>query len=202
MTCWPRAVLATLLLCSSAPVMVAAQSEAQAVQGNPTASRVWIAVGGGFTTMQGSCSICEESDPHRRGGSVLGSIGYPVNSRVDIGGEVFWSSIGTSGSIYTTHLDAVARFRPWSSSGFFLTGGAGMAFVRNWVDEATATPITSKTLSIVVGAGWALRPTERVGFQVFGAHHAAAFGDLPTPRGEVGDVLANFWSVGAAIVIR
>ena len=49
--------------------------------------------------------------------------------------ELFWMPVDSAGGrIRTTHLDAVAQFRPWASQGFFLKGGAGMAFVRNWVD--------------------------------------------------------------------
>jgi hypothetical protein len=37
---------------------------------------------------------------------------------------------------------------------------------------------------------------------VFGSQHMAAMGDLQTPGDSVPDVVGNFWSVGAAIVIR
>ena len=55
---------------------------------------------------------------------------------------------------------------------------------------------------MVIGAGWAFRPAERVGFQVFGAQHVAALGDLQTAEEDVPDVVGNFWSLGVAIVIR
>jgi hypothetical protein len=32
--------------------------------------------------------------------------------------------------------------------------------------------------------------------------HASALRDLQTADGEIGDVIGNFWSVGAAIVFR
>jgi hypothetical protein len=81
-------------------------------------------------------------------------------------------------------------------------GGAGMAFVENWVDVLGPEPINSKALSIVLGAGWAFRPSSRVGYQLFGTQHAAAIGDLQTGEGDMPDVMGNFWSLGAAIVIR
>ena len=122
---------------------------------------------------------------------------------MDVGGEVFWMPVDTAdGRIRTTHFDAVAQFRPWASQGFFLKGGAGMAFVRNWVDVLGQDSINSKALSVVIGGGWAFRPAERVGFQVFAAQHVAALGDLQTAEGDVPDVVGNFWSLGAAIVIR
>ncbi len=81
----------------------------------------------------------------------------------------------------------------------------GMAFVRNFVYDGTGTqpPITSKALGLGYAAGWAFRRSDRVGLQMFGAQHVAALGDFQTGGGAIAtDVIANFWSVGAAIVIR
>jgi hypothetical protein len=62
--------------------------------------------------------------------------------------------------------------------------------------------VGGEALSVVIGTGWAFRPARRVGFQVFGAQHVAALGDLQTPDEDVEDVVGNFWSLGIAIVIR
>jgi hypothetical protein len=99
-------------------------------------------------------------------------------------------------------VDAVAQYRLWASQGFFLKGGAGMAFVRNWVDAVGPSSINQKALSVVIGAGWAFRPAARVGVQIFGSQHAGAIGDLQTAGGDVPDVMGNFWSFGAGLVIR
>ena len=77
-----------------------------------------------------------------------------------------------------------------------------MAFVRNWIDATGPDAINSKALSVVVGAGWAFRPGARIGLQIFGAQHATALGDFQTGDGDIGDVIGNSWSIGAAIVIR
>ena len=50
--------------------------------------------------------------------------------------------------------------------------------------------------------GWTFRRNERVGVQIFGAQHVASLGDLETSLGTVENVIANFWSVGATLVIR
>jgi hypothetical protein len=122
---------------------------------------------------------------------------------MDVGAELFWMPAESeSNRIRTTHVDVVAQFRPWASRGFFVKGGAGMAFVRNWVDTLGTSAANSKALSVVVGAGWAFRPAARVGLQLFGAQHAAALGDLQTADGEVQDVMGNFWSLGVGVVIR
>jgi hypothetical protein len=182
-------VLMTLL-----PALCAAQSDP---------SRLWIVAGGASTTVRGDCQTCEEDYPYRHGGSILADIGYRATPRMDVGAEIFWAPIDTNaGQIRATHFDAVAQFRPWQSHGFFLKGGAGMGFVRNWVDTLGTDAINSKALSVVIGGGWAFRTEQRVSFQLFASQHALALGDLQTEHGEVADVMGNYWSIGAAIVIR
>ena len=159
--------------------------------------------GGAFATMRGDCQTCEEDFPYRHAGAVLVDVGYRANPRMDVGVEVYWMPIDTAeGTIRTTHIDAVAQFRPWASQGFFLKGGAGMAFVRNWVDTLGSDSFNEKALSVIIGAGWVFRPTARLGLQVFGTQHALALGDLQASEGPIPDVIGNRWSVGAAVVIR
>lgn len=166
-------------------------------------SHLWLVAGGAFSTLRGDCQTCEGERPYRHAGSVLANIGYRVNPRMDVGAEVMWMPVDTEdGRVRTTHVDAIAQFRPWASKGFFLKGGAGMAFVRNWVDVLSSDAINSKALSLVIGAGWVFRPAARVGLQLFGAQHAGALGDLQTASGDVNDVMGNYWSLGAGIVIR
>jgi hypothetical protein len=198
----------SVLLGWLAPAMAGAQSAPPTPSTGTTneaseASSLWLVAGGGASTVRGDCQTCEEDFPYRHAGSVLANIGYRLNPRMDVGAELFWMPVDTAqGRIRTTHLDAVAQFRPWASQGFFLKGGAGMAFVRNWVDLLGPDSIDSKALSVVIGAGWAFRPAERVGLQVFGTQHFAALGDFQTPGEDVPDVVGNFWSLGIAIVIR
>ncbi len=179
------------------PAVAAAQSTAS------EPSRLWIVAGAASATVRGDCQTCEEDYPYRHGPSLLGNIGYRLNERAEIGGEIFWVPIDLDdGQLRTTHFDAVAQFRPWRTKGFFIKGGAGMAFVRNWVDTLGPDAINSKALSVVIGGGWAFRSDKRVGFQVFASQHAGALGDLQTASSEVQDVLGNYWSFGAALVFR
>ena len=178
---------------------------AQAAAGDPPSppSRTWVVVGAGSSTARGDCQTCEEDFPYRSGGSILGNVGYRLNPRADIGAEILWVPVETQqGEIRATHFDAIVQVRPWSSHGFFLKGGAGMAFIRNWIDAVGPAPINSKALSIAIGGGWAFRPTNRIGFQVFASQHAGAIGDLQTASGDVPDVMGNFWTIGAAMVFR
>jgi hypothetical protein len=166
-------------------------------------SRRWLTAGTAFAVARGDCQTCEEDFPYRRNASVLINAGYRANRRMDVGAEIFWMPAETeSGHANTTHIDAVAQFRPWASKGFFLKGGAGMAFLRNWVDAIGPSPTNQKALSVIIGGGWAFRPDRRVGYQFFAAQHVAAVGDTPTATGSIEDVVANFWSLGVSIVIR
>jgi len=174
-------------------------------QDTPSAppSRLWIVAGGASGTLRGHCQDCGADFPFRHGGAIVGNAGYRVNSRVDVGADVFWMQWNNdSGRIRATALDAVAQFRPWESTGFFVKGGAGMAFVRNWVRSFGSNPDNSKALAVVIGGGWEFRPKGRLGLQLFAMQHVGALGDLQTVNGPIGDVTGNFWTLGAALVIR
>jgi hypothetical protein len=198
--CRRRLVLTALLALINAAA-VRAQTEA--------APRMWIAVGGTSTTMQGACGEgCDLESPYFNTGTVLANIGYRVNARTDAGAEIAWtpSTSATGEDIRTTFIVGVAQFRPWESKGFSVKGGMGMAFVRNWVYDFTggvsAPPFTSKALGLTYSAGWTFRHTQRVSVQIFGAQHVATLGDLQTSAQKYENVIANFWSVGAVLVFR
>jgi len=196
--------LAIAVVCAG--TTASAQSASESSSGEDLkgpGSDFWFVGGGSFSTIRGDCQTCEEDYPYRHSGSVLANAGVRVTPRMDAGLEFFWMPMDTAaGRIRNTHIDAVAQFRPWASKGFFVKGGAGMAFVRNWVDVISPDAFNQKALSIVLGAGWVFRPQARIGLQVFGAQHAAALGDLQTATGQVPDVMGNFWSLGGGIVIR
>jgi hypothetical protein len=193
-----------LCLLALAPTLTFAQAPPQAASSPaPDGSRLWLVAGAAYATMRGDCQTCEQDFPYRHSYAVLGDIGYRANPRMDVGAEIYWMPIETSqGTIRTTHLDAVAQFRPWASKGFFVKGGAGMAFVRNWIDVLGSDSFNEKALSVVIGAGWVVRPTSRLGLQFFATQHALAMGDLQYSEGLIQDVIGNRWSAGAAVVIR
>jgi len=190
------------ILCICVVLVWLIPAPAQAQDAQPP-SRLWIVAGGASGTLRGHCQDCEQDFPFRHGGAVVGNAGYRVNSRMDVGADVFWMQWhNESGHIRATALDAVAQFRPWGSKGFFVKGGAGMAFVRNWVETLGPHPDDSKALAVVIGGGWEFRARGRFGLQLFAMQHVGALGDLQTLQGPVANVTGNFWSLGAAIVIR
>ena len=207
-----RQILTSLLLLPLIATAAAAQqAPAPAATPAPKTEGVhpWIVIGGGYTSVLGDCPDCTQEPRYGSAGSFLANIGVSLNSRADIGGELMWvpSQTVSGETLRTTYVMAVGQFRFWKNSGFFVKGGAGMAFVRNWVVDLsggsnTAPPFTSKALSVGIGAGyeWRLRP--RFGVQVFGSQHVAALGDLQANQTTIENVVGNFWTVGGAIVFR
>lgn len=199
-----RGLLALALTCFT-PVEGRAQA---ANTSEAEQSGTWIVLGGAATTLRGDCQDCEVDSGYLHAGALLANIGWRVNSRVDAGAELFWvpATSAAGDDIRATFVMAAAQFRPWTSHGFFLRTGMGMAFVRNWVYDASGSgerpPFTTKALGLAYGAGWAFRRTERVGFDIFGTQHVAALGDFQTSTGTVENVVGNFWSLGVAFVIR
>jgi hypothetical protein len=205
-------VMAFALACL-APVMARAQSATPAAQpaAPPAAepSRLWLVLGGASTTLRGDCQ--EDCPAHGTGaylhtGSVLGIAGYRLSPHMDVGVEVTWvpATLTTGDTARSTFILGAAEYKPWADRGLFLKAAVGMAFVRNFPYDATGTlpPATSKGLGLSYSAGWTFRKQERVGLQLFGAQHVVALGDFQLGQTTVNDVLGNYWSVGAAIVIR
>jgi hypothetical protein len=196
-----RAAWLAVLLCL-APVLAHAQ---QAQPAAPSELRPWIAVGGSWTTMLGDCTNCEIAN-YLHSGGVMGNVGFSLNSRADLGGEIFWvpQTLTNGDEIRVTYLLAATDFRPWRTKGFFLKAGVGMAFMTNWLKalDDQEPPVRSKAFALELGAGWEWTLHGRFGGQVWGTQHAAALGDLQLSDQVIQNVMGNFWSVGAGIVIR
>jgi hypothetical protein len=202
MTALRRAVAVFGVLGSLAPVVAGAQeSQPVPADGKPGP---WVVFGGASTTLLGDCEDCA-GDTYMHSGGAFAQGGVALNRRADLGGELFWvyATIPSGDHVRAVFLMATVQFRPWQTRGFFLKGGAGIAFVRNWLKVfEEAPPSESKALGIEVGAGWEWRRRSHIGLQVFGGHHVAALGDLETSERTLENVVGNVWSIGAAIVIR
>jgi hypothetical protein len=187
-------------------IVVTTAAAQSATQGSEP-GKIWIVAGGSSTTLLGDCTGCA-ADTYLHTGAVLGIVGKSITRRTDGGVEVLWVPNTAVGGgevpIRTTFLTGAFQFRPWMSKGFFVRFNVGMAFVRNWTIELNGEtpPITSKAFAVGLGAGWEWRFNGRVGGQIFGTQHVAALGDLTAADTTAENVMGNFWSVGAAIVIR
>jgi len=205
-----RRLLQALCAAVVAVVIAPASALAQTSVAAPTPASsdtngVWILAGGGATTLLADCTECE-TNTYRHTGSVIAGIGVTASRRVDYGAELMWvPSTSSSGDhVRTAFIGATIQFRPWTTRGFFLRGSSGMAFIRNWIITPTIETEASRSKAFALGltAGWEWRTRGRLGAQVFGAQHVAALGDLSTSTGTVHNVIGNFWTVGAAVIIR
>ena len=95
----------------------AAQAPAPAAsEAGSTASNLWVTIGTAFSTQRGDCQTCEEDFPYRHAAGLLANAGYRVNPRMNVGAEFFWVPSETDfGTLNSTHVDAVAQFRPWAT---------------------------------------------------------------------------------------
>lgn len=206
-----RLLVLVVALACLAPVAVRAQSAPEpAAAASTTDPGQWsIVLGGTATTLRGDCQ--EDCPAHGTGaylhtGSVIGMALYRVSAHIDAGAEVSWvpATLATGDDARSTFVMGAALYQPWPARGLFLKAAVGMAFVRNFPYDGSGTlpPATSKGLGFSYAAGWTFRQQARVGLQIFGAHHVAALGDFRTSQATINDVIGNYWSLGAAIVIR
>jgi len=197
MSRWRVALATAAVLCLCAVPARAQQTSSD--------SRLWLAAGGTWTTLLGDCTNCDIEHYLHTGGLLIDA-GIAINPRTTLGGELFWvpATLTTGDHIRVSFLLAAAEFRPWRRHGFLIKTGAGMAFLTNWLDvlDDTEPPIRSKAFALALGAGWEWRLAGRFGAQVFGSQYATALGDLETSGQTIENVMGNFWSAGAAIVIR
>jgi hypothetical protein len=197
--------LVLLLLClTSAPARAQALPPASA-QVSALPSRLWVVVGGGSTSLLGDCTDCA-ADDYIHSGNFMLNAGVSINRRTDIGAEIFFvpTTLETGEPISVSFVMAAVQFRPWQNRGFFLKAASGLASLKNWlgtIDGANEAQ-RSTAFALGLGTGWEWRMRGRVGAQVFGSQHVVALGDLETNTQTAENVMGNFWSFGAAIVIR
>jgi hypothetical protein len=148
-----------------------ASALAQGAQPAPP-SRLWIVAGGASGTLRGHCQECAQDFPFRSWRRPRRQCRLPSQSASGRRGRPAVDAVANeSGRIRATAIDAVAQFRPWESKGFFVKGGAGMAFVRNWVRTIGPNPDDSKALAVVIGGGWEFNPKGPLGLQLFAMQH-------------------------------
>ena len=206
-----RIAAAIIALLGATPIAAQAQATPPtASEANPP-SKMWLVLGGTSTTLRGDCQedcVAHGTGDYLHAGSVLVIAGTRVNRQMDVGAEVSWVPATTADGtpVRTTFLLADRPVQAVGHTGLLRKRqrrhGLRSQF-RLRRDRAPCRRSRRRRLGLSYGAGWAFRRADRVGFQVFGAQHAAALGDFQTAGGVIAtDVIGNFWSIGAAIVIR
>jgi hypothetical protein len=172
-------------------------------------SKSWIAVGTGYAAARAGCATCDREGVVTKSYPILVDAGVKVTPRVDAGLELYWVrlKVNDEDPIQTTFILGVVQMRPWVDRGLFLRAGMGIGIVGNGLfnpnGPALAPPYTTNALAINFGVGWEFKVSRHFGFQVHGMQHVAALGELTTEAGErIRNVVGNYWTIGAAIVIR
>jgi hypothetical protein len=187
-------------------------AEAQSTSGTPSSpaaeSWIWIVAGGGFAVARGGCTECDRSGVYLRDRGWLIDGGARVNQRADAGIEISWvgSQVEDDGDpIRTTFVLGVGQFRPWLEHGLFIKAGMGVGFAGNGIYSVALPidpPYSTNALAVVYGVGWVFKRDRRLAMQIYGNHHVAAIGELNTGTTSIRNVVGNFWTAGAGLVIR
>ncbi len=201
---WP--LLAALLILGAVPVETAAQTApVPSTPGSP----LWIVGGGGFSVARAGCATCDRDGVFTNSRSLLVDAGLRVSPRVDAGVELLWVSTRIEGEapIRTTFILGIGQLRPWEQRGFFLRAGMGISFAGNGlyspIGAPLAPPFTTNALGLTYGTGWIVGWHRRRALQINATHHVAALGELTTTSGEtLNNVVGNYWTIGAAVVLR
>lgn len=129
----------------------------------------YFGIGGGYGSAGISCTDC--ADPGREGSGVAYlKGGWTLNPRVLVGGEFnFWSKEtqlepGITAAFNMYNVSATVTFYPQPRGGFFVKGGAGVAFTDMDVSAAgsSMTADLGRGLGLIVGAGYDIPIHRRV----------------------------------------
>jgi hypothetical protein len=113
----------------------------------------WLGLGGGVGAADASCESCDPGGAPELGTAAYLKLGGTLSPRWLLGGEVnLWTKEQAGVALNFYSAVATATFYPRASSGFFLKGGAGLAFV----DTDFVEGDTQVTLDLGDGPGFVL----------------------------------------------
>ena len=194
-----RPLLVTLATVVMAVTAVAAEAQVITAPAPAEPRRPWIVVGGGATSILGDCTDCENRNYLHTSG-FLAIAGTSFTPRTDVGGEFFWTEARSVISDPIRGLHGSFQFRPEKTQRIFVRISA-MAFEKNWIVSADPSPVLLRNVRA--------RTRRRLGMALCqdSARRSLAFnrgplGDLTLRDAHFENVVGNFWTAGAAIVIR
>ena len=204
-----RAIALTAAFVFASVAGAGAQTAPGAPAPQPLGRKLWIVAGGGFSMTRAGCAACSREGVFTNTGSIFFDVGGRVSPQVDAGIEAMFVRARYEGEdpILTTFIMAIAQFRPWKERGLYLRAGMGFGFVGHGINspigKQLAPPYSTNALGLSYGLGWIVRRERRWTLQASFAHHIAAIGELTTVSGiPIKNVVGNYWTSGAAIVIR
>jgi Outer membrane protein beta-barrel domain len=132
----------------------------------PNREGFWFGFGAGVGSADATCDDCDDEDNDRETG-LAGYVkaGWTLNPRVLLGIEGSgWTKTEDDVTLRMYNVSGTLTFYPSDTSGFFVKGGAGVAFFDTEVEDGN---ITTKSdlgngLGLIGGVGYDFRLGERV----------------------------------------
>lgn len=123
----------------------------------------WFGIGGGAGRAEVTCDACDD-EGGETGGSGYVKAGWTLSPRLLVGGELnVWTrreALGDSDAWLTMYnASATVTFYPSAAAGFFVKGGAGVAYLDTDVERrgSTVTIDLGSGPGVLVGAGYDIR---------------------------------------------
>ncbi len=190
-----RAAALASLLCVAGPVSAWAQT--------PVRDGFWIGFGLGAGSATATCDDDCDDDERETAPAGYVKAGWTLSERVLLGVDAsLWSKSedveGVELAFSMYHVLGTLTLYPSASSGFFVKGGAGLAFVDTDFSEGRTTTTTElgNGLGLVAGAGYDIRLGRRVALTPAVDVYYGSIGDLKVS----GETLATGWKQNVVAV--
>ena len=180
-----------------------------AAQSSPLVpGRIFLSAGTGYGGAALSCASCSSS--RESSFAFTGRAGAALRQNLELALEVTaWSKdFGNSTSnstARTVFADAVAQWYPLQSSGFFVKGGGGLAFIREDIASTgiPRTRIEANTSDLVAGLGWDVPVARRIALTPYAdLHHAPRTSAKVNGTTSTQQLGANLLHIGVAATWR
>jgi hypothetical protein len=195
-----RSVVLVLLLGLIACAVNAAEAQSAAPPGPGDFA---VAVWGGYTTAKVDCANCEAGATYRDTWQAGVAPLWRVNNKVLAGVEFVYQPSSQKNRSRSSSLLASVMFHPWATSGFYIKGGYGLAWVRT---TFTVDGVDQKDrfngMAVNYGIGWRFRQHNRVSFGLFGSHYITTAGTVVVQSLEAVNVIGNGWVGGVSVFVR
>lgn len=183
---------------------------ALAAQARPHRTGFFMEIGAGPASARVGCSGCEEVTRNSGTSSTI-RVGFPLSDHVLISLEAY--SFSDEGFAFANANDkaktesgttSIALLWYPGKSGFFLTGGTGIASSDFTVQREGQSDLTvqGSGVALTVGVGYDLTLSRRFAFTTNAGIHVGAIGDVALPASNVDDVIATIYSVNIGFTLR
>ncbi|HJP87163.1 MAG TPA: outer membrane beta-barrel protein [Gemmatimonadaceae bacterium] len=169
-----------IAICAIAAASAAGTAQAQRQAPNASGrDGFWISGGLGYGSL--GCDNCGSREGGISGGL---SLGGTITPRFLLGvGTSGWTKEEGGARLTVAEIDARVRFYPWTTGGFFLTGGVGYGSVTGSVGGFSAT---ENGAGAILGMGYDVRIARNMSITPFWNGYAMKNSDTDANVGQIG----------------